>query len=150
MNFREGMRRLGVVLGVAGSVIGIMSVYESSHGLWNAHIGHQRFESLMASDSLLKTAKDIKAFNTQAWKESLNSGAVNSVEVNQDGIKDVTVDRATRISSIELSSGESIPRVDAPKLSEVMAVLLYPIGGFLIPWGAIRVVVWLTTGFFSK
>jgi hypothetical protein len=150
VNIKEGMRRLGIVLGLVGGAIGAMSVYGGALHLWNAHVFHRRFESLMSSDTLLKVAKDIKAFNTQAWKEGLNSGAVNSVEVNQDGIRDVTVDKTALISSIVLSSGESIPRVDAPTLSEVLAVLLYPIVGFLIPWGVVRVIVWLGAGFVSK
>ena len=150
MNLREGMRRLGIVLGIAGGVIGVIFGYDDAAHLWNMHIAHQKFDVLMTSTVLLKVSKDIKAFDTEAWKESLKGPATNHVVVNSDGIKDVTVDKFAQISSVELSTGESIPRIDGPTLTAVMVMFLYPVGGFLIPWGIIRVIVWLGAGFFLK
>jgi hypothetical protein len=186
MNFGEGMRRLGIVLGVVGGAIGMLSGYESARTVWNAHITHQRFESLMASPLMLRVAKDAKEFKAENWNEAdqvaiMNAlaadpdflklspdaqkrvflrvkgctapseeGDVMDVLVNLGGVKEVMVDKSRLISSIELSTGESIPRTEPPTLIAFMALLLYPLGGFLAPWGAIRVLAWLVAGFFSK
>ena len=209
MNVGEGFRRVGIVLGVVGSAIGILSGYESAQTLWNAHITHQRFESLMASPLMLRVAKDVKDparyvsggllflknFKTEDRKEAdqgtalqnlatdpdflklsgdeqkyilgraKNKGVtspstagtalgderdVMDVFVNLNGFKEVLVDKSGQIFSIVLSTGESIPKTEPPTLMAFMALLLYPLGGFLVPWGAIRVIAWLVAGFLSK
>lgn len=69
------------------------------------------------------------------------------VSVNLDGIKQVTVDKTGIVSSVELSSGELIVRVDPPPLRAYLVLLLYPVIGFLIPWGALKTITWIATGF---
>jgi hypothetical protein len=189
MNVREGMRRLGIVLGVLGSAVGILSGFESAQNLWNAHITHQRFESLMASPTMLSIAKDIKWFDTEDSKKAdqltadpdflklsddeqkyilgrvKRQGAaspttggtapsderhVMDVLVNLDGVKEVIVDKSGQISSVILQTGESIPRTEQPTLMAFMSLILYPVGGFLAPWGTIRVLAWLASGFLSR
>jgi len=71
------------------------------------------------------------------------------VSVNLEGIKQVTVDEAGLVSSIELSTGESVQRLEPPTLKAYVVPLLYPILGFLFPWGGIRVLTWVGTGFFA-
>jgi hypothetical protein len=70
-----------------------------------------------------------------------------AVSVNLDGIKQVTVDKDGLISSIELSTGESVQRADPPALKAYLIPLLYPILGFLLPWGSIRLLTWVGGGF---
>jgi hypothetical protein len=188
MNVREGMRRLGIVLGVVGCAIGILFGYESARQLWDVHTAHQRFESLMASPTMLSLAKQVRWFSTenrkkagelaadpeflklsddeqkyilglakdQGFSPTLTGAApsdenhIIDVQVNLEGVKKVNVDKFGRISLIELSTGESIPRTEPPTLMAFVGLLLYPISGFLAPWGAIRVLVWLGAGFLSK
>jgi hypothetical protein len=59
------------------------------------------------------------------------------------------VDKAGLISSIELSTGESVQLVDPPALNACLIPLLYPVFGFLLPWSGIRVLTWVATGFFA-
>jgi len=67
--------------------------------------------------------------------------------INLDGIKQVTVDKVGVVSSIELSTGESVQRVAPPALKAYLIPLLYPVLGFLIPWGGIRLLTWVGSGF---
>ncbi|MBZ5675535.1 MAG: hypothetical protein LAP61_14945 [Acidobacteriia bacterium] len=71
------------------------------------------------------------------------------VEVNLDGIKEVVIDKAGSVSSIELLTGESIQRIEAPTLRAYLALLLYPVLGFFAPWGFIRLLAWIGAGFLS-
>jgi hypothetical protein len=69
------------------------------------------------------------------------------VSVDFDGIKRVIVDKAGLVSLIELSTGEWAQRVDPPALKAYLIPLLYPVFGFLLPWGGIWVLTWVGSGF---
>ncbi len=68
-----------------------------------------------------------------------------------DGIDQFTVELSTStITSIQLSTGELLSRTPPPTLMAWIALPLYPLVGFLIPWGAIRVLIWVGAGFFQS
>ncbi len=52
MNVREGMRRLGILLGVLGAVMGGFAAYEQGRPLLSTLMAHRKFESLMASPAM--------------------------------------------------------------------------------------------------
>jgi hypothetical protein len=54
---------------------------------------------------------------------------------------------AKLVTSIDLSTGEWVPRVDSPHLTAYLLLLLYPVIGFLLPWGCIRILTWVGNGF---
>ena len=72
------------------------------------------------------------------------------VSVNLGGIRRVIVDRAGDASSIELSSGETVQRAEAPRVRAYLILLLYPVLGFLLPWGIVRVLTWVGSGFVAQ
>jgi hypothetical protein len=64
--------------------------------------------------------------------------------------KTLYVDKGGAISSVELTTGESLHREPYSSfLTHLLPLLLYPVLGFLAPWVAIRVVVWVGAGFFK-
>lgn len=68
-----------------------------------------------------------------------------------DGIDQFTVDPSTStVTSIQLSTGELLSRTPPPTLVAWIALPLYPLIGFLLPWGAVRLLTWVGAGFFSK
>jgi hypothetical protein len=183
MNVGEGLRRLGIVLGFVGGAIGVLPGYEGAWNLWNAHVTHKGFESLMASPTMSRIAKDVQEFKTKDQWQSDQVVTINALSadpnflklpddeqkrillrvkgwsderdvmnvlVNLDGVKEVMVDKSGRVSSIELSTGESIPRTEQPRLTALLSLLVYPLGGFLALWGATRILAWLVAGFVSK
>jgi hypothetical protein len=264
MNVREGMRRLGILLGVSGAILGGFVSYSDAKAAWDSHRAYRRFESVMASPAMRKVAKAAQDYQREYWKgpwtrfretigrvtyadgaiwEDVPEGtrhvaklgpgkyrittdagtfeittdeanpqasadlskltdeqlevyrdllaqkqgkapfskqhradtAIPTFEefkkeadsadwklwkaepershedqllvlVNLDGIKDVMVDQAGDIDSIELTTGESIPKLTPPALRAYVIPLLYPILGFLLPWGAARVLTWVGSG----
>lgn len=146
MNVREGMRRLGILLGVWGGIVSGLLAYRDAKAAWDRHTAFRRFESLMASPTMRKAAKAVKD-DVQKYTDS--SWATMSVGVNIGGIKEVTADRSGTISSVELSTGESVPKVEPPSVKRYLTLLLYSIVGFLLPWGAVRLLTWVGSGFFA-
>jgi hypothetical protein len=63
MNFREGTRRLGIVFGVLGGTISAFAGYPSARDLWNVGAANRKFESLMASPTMMKVAKAAKEYD---------------------------------------------------------------------------------------
>src|SRR5262245_3594767 len=141
MNIREGVRRLGILLGASGAILGGSLAFKDAQTLWNTRTAHRNFEAVMASSTMQRIAK--------AAREQKESGGFAAL-VNVDGIKQVEVDRAGVVSSIELSTGESVHRTEAPALKAYVSLLLYPMLGFLAPWGTIRVLTWVGSGFFTS
>lgn len=265
MNFKEGMRRLGLLLGVCGGILGGCLACSGAKATWDNLTAYRKFESLMASPTMQKVAKAARDYQKEAWAKyretpaaqpaasprdpweeaakqnkagqtrqakiasklgaisvekapekrdqfggilvegrreattqatgapidyaalAKQAGAIGTssmsglqstpvdyaalakqstggprfvppplaseepggflVSVNLDGIKEAAVDKAGLFWSIQLSTGESVLRVDPPALRAYIIPLLYPILGFLLPWGGIRVVTWVGSGF---
>jgi hypothetical protein len=95
-----------------------------------------------------------KTSDTSAWRpvqeEKRDEPGGFPVSVNLDGIKLVAVDEAGLVSWIELSTGESVQRTEAPHIKAYVTVLLYPILGFLLPWSGMRTLTWVGSGFFER
>jgi hypothetical protein len=53
------------------------------------------------------------------------------------------------IFQIYLSSGEAVRRTEPPHPIAYLRLLLYPLLGFLLPWGAVRLLTWVGSGFFA-
>jgi hypothetical protein len=136
---------LGVLLGVTGAVVGGYLAYGDAKALWNRHIAFKRFESVMTSPTMRKVGQAVR---DDAQKDLDGSWATMSVSVGVGGIKEVTADRTGTISLIELSTGESVQRVEPPSMGRYLIPLLYPVLGFLLPWGAVRAVTWVGSGLF--
>ena len=58
MNFREGMRRLGILLGAAGGIVGgflaFVPDFGNATGLWNTLTAHRKFEAAMTLPTVQK------------------------------------------------------------------------------------------------
>jgi len=71
------------------------------------------------------------------------------VKVPED-IKVVTTDKSNAISSIQLGTGEWVCRKSRSALmGDLLVPLLFPVIGFLVPGGAMKVIVWVGRGFFE-
>jgi hypothetical protein len=67
MNLREGMRRLGILLGVSGGILGGCLAYSDARATWDNHTAHRKFESLMASPTMQKVAEAARDYQKEAW-----------------------------------------------------------------------------------
>jgi hypothetical protein len=63
MNFTEGMRRLGILLGVTGGIIGgllsFATDFGNAPGVWNTLTAHRKFEAAMMLPTVQKAVKDV-------------------------------------------------------------------------------------------
>src|ERR1017187_8125646 len=59
MNVKEGMRRLGLLLGVCGGILGGCLAYGDAAKVWENHAAHRRFLSLLASPTMQKVARAV-------------------------------------------------------------------------------------------
>ena len=57
MNLREGTRRLALLLGVAGAILGGFASYDYLQTNLNQRARHNRFEQLAASDVVMQERK---------------------------------------------------------------------------------------------
>jgi hypothetical protein len=157
MNVREGMRRLGITLGFLGGTAGAFAGFTHAKDLWNTRSAYKRFESLAASPAIRKERKELWEAMQKDWftrhapPEDRKKMASAETKGRIDGVDQFTVEPSSgRIVAIEISTGESVQRVDPPAPQAYLFPLLYPLFGFLLPWGVIRVVTWVGCGFFAE
>jgi hypothetical protein len=181
VNLREGMRRLSILLGVCGGIVGASLAYGELRATWDAHEAFAKFESTMASATMQKVAKATSKIQNDEWvkyQQPTDHGKSDTIpkqnqirsdpwqeaaneysrkepsgftaNVNAGGIRQVTSDARGLITSICLSSGETIQRVEAPSTKAYLIPFLYPVFGFLIPWAAVQLLAWVGGGFASQ
>jgi hypothetical protein len=190
MNVREGARRLGIVIGVLGGTLGAFAGYPSARDLWNARAASKKFDSLMASPTMLKVAKAAVDYQKATSKvDSIASkyGGVRVIEphtltyangalsyernpspppdtlpadffskdgnetvlINADGIREAMINKSGIVRAVHLATGEWVEESLAPRLKSYLVPLLYPMLGFILPWGALRALTWVGAGFFE-
>jgi hypothetical protein len=62
MNVREGTRRLGIVLGLCGAILGGYLEHGHARAVWHNYRAAKRFESLSASPAIQRVAEGIKEY----------------------------------------------------------------------------------------
>jgi hypothetical protein len=67
---------------------------------------------------------------------------------NGNGIDVIHYDIKGVVTSLELSTGEKIERLQSPSFLRLFVVpLLFPLAGFVLLWGAMKSIAWVATGF---
>lgn len=61
----------------------------------------------------------------------------------------MNVDIAGVVQSIRRAAGPLVERTPAPAVADYFGLLIYPVFGFLVPWGSIRALTWVATRFFQ-
>ena len=154
MNFVEGLRRVGLVLGVCGGLLGATFGYVSAEKTWKQVAAAKKFESLIASpmmQQITKAAKESKANRDPNFIPDVFGVEDEAIIVDHNGVKQVTVDSSGAITSIELSAGEVLKGgAPPPDRTDYLIPLLAPIAGFLVPWVTVRVLGWVLQGFFLE
>jgi hypothetical protein len=112
-------------------------------------LGKKVKQKYPGSYSSVEDAKLGRAVQTKLEKE----WALNSWAVNDDGIKAIHFDGiqpipdAAHISYIETSEGHIVYRSASPQFWSYLPAIGLPFLGFLLPWGLIRTLTWIGTGF---
>ncbi|MBI3934958.1 MAG: hypothetical protein HY316_09725 [Acidobacteria bacterium] len=219
MNVREGMRRIGIVFGILGCLVGAGIAYSDLISVWERH---NRFESLLASATIREINNTLRNYNggtvyriraeatgetydvttddtgsavedpspippaipwtNYAQRRSIEMLTLYSVgkadqsdrlmepaaeykatvERDENGrpiseswyaISLALADSDKQILAVQLSNGELVHKqsksltATAAFILRVVAILLYPLVGFFIPWGVIKCLTWVGAGF---
>jgi len=144
MNFREGMRRIGLTVGVIGALVTAYAAFVSFFSDLADHRKVQaEFNSLLNLPITRGVAKTIA-------KNKTTSASVE-IQNHPQGIKQFWVDEKGEIASFEMDDGRTITGTTGP--SSLFWYLLYPpivALGFAVPWGAVNLVTWIISGFIKS
>jgi len=141
MNFREGMRRIGLTAGVMGALVAALAAFALFFaGLLDNRIVQARFDSALKLPIVQLVAKHIARYKI--------ANSYVDLPENPQGIKSVWANEKREVSSFTRADGISISGTSGP--TSLFWFLLYPpiaAVGFVVPWGAVRLVTWIVSGF---
>jgi hypothetical protein len=146
MNLREGTRRLALLLGAAGAIIGGVFAYAQLQSTMRQRADHKQFEQLANSDAVQQDRKDFLA----GWV-SIDSKTGERIQwdqqVDKGGIKTIHWTKDNEIESIETEDGQTLYPTPAPGVWSYFLIAILPMLGFFIPWGVVRAIGWTLAGF---
>jgi hypothetical protein len=162
MNLKEGTRRLALLLGVVGAILGGFASYIELQSLIRQRADHMRFEQLTNSDAVkqakpqsddpisefmgLPRDKQLAALQ-QLPPENQDRLLAQIKARRKDGIKTILWTKDNGVESIETQDGQTLYPTPTPAGWTYLLTALFPILGFLIPWGAVRAIGWVGAGF---
>ena len=162
MNVREGLRRVGRALGLTGGVIGLaigaLMVYHTITSVWQYHkfneiislpvvrktvespyINYQGSADLVVEDSEIS-----QLHFTGPFSQAVKSGGSVRPEPTPD-------DWLAELSSVTMKDGSSYYRSSKVTISRcvvsLLALVCFPILGYVLPVGGITVLLWIGDGF---
>ena len=176
MNFREGMRRAGLVLGIAGCIGGLILTYVQYDALTRQRESHENFQRWVSSPviqhelSALKDAAATKppvASNEPKARVPLSfipdisttkprdfytaaaalSGSFEGWPVKSNGIDNIQFSGNGQIYEIHFDGGSQISDIIPPSDWDYFYLVLFPPIGFFIPWGILKTITWIVMGF---
>jgi hypothetical protein len=144
MNIREGLRRLGIVLGITGMLAGVVVGYQIFAKVLEDRAKYKAFADLVHSPEVqgdLEILDGFEPISTEFTKEHPSKKGIHKVlySKSKDGKHSV-------VSSFEMEDGAMLYRQDAPPLMAYVLPFTLPALGFAISWGLIRVLVWVGKG----
>ena len=153
----EGIRRLSLLLGLAGGLLGCMG----SFGYWGSVA--QKEQLLALRLEIAERDQTIyEMWGTEQGPADERDRDV-AIEYNkgrkpEDRINKLQVDRiVSRFLREEIKAfSEGVeytppkpPPSKPPGFAEYLPIAVIPVVGFLIPWGGIRVIAWVIEGFLA-
>lgn len=188
MNFKEGVKRSALLLGISGAAFGIyhsarelqnILAYCKFKSLANSYLVEQKREGVVTAFDQLQAkvlANQTKTLQNQKTVSVLDVAAATSAEldilkehswVNSSGISSIQwatsdigdcsiysskafTSSCVRIESIVTTDGKTYLPGFPPQMWSYVLVVLYPILGFLVPWGGTLSLAWGIAGFSKK
>lgn len=145
MNLREGTRRLALLLGALGAILGGVVSYAQLQSLMRQRADHRQFEQLANSDVIQQERKivggwvavDPQTGEQIQWEQKVDKGGIKAIHWTKDN----------EIESIDTQDGRTLYPTPAPGLWSYVTIAVLPLLGFFIPWGAVRAIGWVGAGF---
>ena len=173
MNVKEGMRRLALLVGVLGAILGCFASYVVLRDALAARARHKAFELLATSDVVQELRKMATVdYDTLAKKyggiaappeggnqqidfskyaEPFEKGPTPvSSDVNKGGIRTIHWTKDLGVESIETEDGVTLYPTTTPTVWRYLLAAVFPVLGFVVPWGLVRALAWVGVGFFER
>ena len=160
MNLREGTRRLALLLGVAGAIAGGFVSYSELQNVREQQASHNRFEQLSASPVAQQARESLEVACADGHTDEqcgdkqyvpmseINSSGINTIYwIKKDSLGKINY----QVGWIKTDDGRNLfATTPAPAAREYLMVVLFPLLGFLVPWGAVRAIGWTAAGFVAR
>lgn len=167
MNFKEGLRRIGLAAGVIGACLGLFTSYLHGTDIHYQRERHSRFETLLNSPAVQRDicflTKDLSNAQDQTTLSKVyeqfhdgqnmfnavaaTSGDADGWIVNAGGVSRIYFDKKEQVTSIQDSEHNTFYSDPNPSILSYIVILVWPIIGFLIPWGVVKGFSWIVAGF---
>lgn len=102
VNVEKGIRRLALLLGILGALVGLWFGYGTVRILWGAHVVHERFSALFARPAVQKIAREAaadRAARIQASEIDLSAGLVPKPSGDVANAKKISADQVKPVES---------------------------------------------------
>jgi hypothetical protein len=147
MNLSEGFRRIGIVLGIAGTLGGSAACYIFLNDAFQLRSRYKTFSTLDRTPEVQNTISN----SADPW-ERYDATEFTTEHPSKNGIRrifyqDSADRRHLEVSRFEMVNGDIVYRAEAPPVYTYVLPLAFPVIGFLIPWGLIKALVWVGSGF---
>lgn len=147
MNLREGTRRLALLLGLAGAIVGGFASYIELQTVRHQAAYHERFERMANSPIVRQEREGAMRDFPRITNPPITDSSGWQVTVNSGGIGTITWGSNYTVQSIETTDGQTLYPTPSPGRWSYFLIVILPVLGFLIPWGAIRAIGWVGAGF---
>jgi hypothetical protein len=156
VNVKEGMRRLAVVFGVLGAGLGAFGSYSGLGDIIDQRSKYKEFESLAISNAAKEALPAFVVEPDDVQEQDRKVGPRTKYKkvreittlVKKGGIKSITFSSDDlAIKAIETEDGRFLYKRDAPPVWIYLLQTSWPVLGFFVPWGTIRVITWVLLGF---
>jgi hypothetical protein len=144
MNSKEGIRRLAILAGILGAVVGGIYAYKNLHNVPSDRYQHKVFEELAASDVVTQERSKLLSF--KAADSEFNWP--QTTEVNGDRVKTIFWNQDHSVDFFVMQDGGLVISEPSPSIWSYLLWIVFPALGFFILWGVIRGIGWAVVGFF--
>ncbi len=159
MNLREGTRRLALLLGVGGAIVGGFASYSELQTDREQRASHNRFEQLAASPVAQQARRSLEIACADGHTDNQcgDEQYVPMSEVNSGGITTIYWNKKESLSKIsyqvawiKTDDGQNLFPTSERSAWHDPLIALFPILGFFVPWGAVRAIGWVGAGFVAS
>lgn len=153
MNLKEGFRRLSLVAGVAGFAFGIYASSGFVVALYDEISEYRKYQSEIEKASIrdvIASVVRMEKLEKEANRfEIRDYPGTKAVSVKRNGVQQITFDDDYQeIKWIVLNNGNTIYSQKKPEYwTMLLFIMLPPLLGFVVPWGAVRTIGWIVQGF---
>jgi hypothetical protein len=159
MNLREGTRRLALLLGAVGAIVGGFASYSELQSIKEQRASHIKFEQLASSPVSRQARESLEnaCADGHTDKQCGDEKYAPMTEVKSGEIKTIYWSKKDsvgkinyQVSLIQTEDGQNLFPTSAPSAWNNLLIALFPILGFFIPWGAVCAIGWVGAGFIQS